>query len=61
MTSVLTSSNHIVFRVPDLYPYVLLLATAITVMCLIMGFVAARQRKTLFTAEKLKEKYGEAH
>ena len=53
------ANTYVLFSVPDLYPYVLVLATAISVLCMIIGMMAATKRKQFFSAERLKTKYGE--
>ena len=53
------ANTYVLFSVPDLYPYVLVLATAISVLCMIIGMMAATKRKQFFSAERLKAKYGE--
>ena len=56
------TNSYTLLSVPDLYPYVLALATAISFLCFTIGmFMAGSKRSKLFTAEKLKQKFGEQH
>ena len=55
------SMDYIRVEVPELYPYVMLSAGAITFQCIIVGFLAGGKRGKLFDHEKLKEKFGDEH
>ena len=50
------SLDYIRFTLPELYPYVMLTAGLISFQCLLIGFGAGAKRKTVFDADKLKEK-----
>ena len=43
--------SYIAVQIPELYPYVLLLAGGLTAQCLIFGFIAGGKRSTLFSKE----------
>ena len=53
--------DYIRVTLPELYPYVLLTAGAISFQCLLIGFGAGGKRAKLFDHDKIKEKYGEEH
>ena len=55
------SMDFIRMEVPELYPYVMLSAGAITFQCIIIGVLAGGKRGKLFDHEKLKEKFGDEH
>ena len=55
------SVDYIRVEVPELYPAVMATAGAIAFQCLIIGFSAGGSRKTMFAADKMKEKFGEQH
>ena len=43
--------SYIKVEVPELYPYVLFLASALCIECLIFGFIASGKRATFFSKE----------
>ena len=55
------SLDYIRVEVPELYPYVMLTAGAISFQCLLIGFGAGAKRKALFDHDKIKEKFGDEH
>ena len=55
------SLDYIQIEVPELYPYVMLTAGAISFQCLLIGFGAGGKRSTYFEHDKIKEKFGVEH
>ena len=55
------SLSHIAVQLPELYPYVMLAAGTISFQCLLVGFGAGAKRSTIFTSDKMKEKFNDEH
>ena len=52
---------YMAVTLPELYPWVMLVAGAISFECLIIGFLAGGLRRKIFTEEFLETNFGETH
>ena len=48
-------------ELPDLYPWVMMIAGSISFECLIIGFLAGGSRRRIFNRDLLEKNFGDAH